>query len=229
VNRALPALLAALVLAVAGCGGGDDSSTTNANDARTSATQPQQATTTAGGCEQVAAPQAKKPGKQKKPAPLAASAKVTLTFKTNCGDFSVALDPKQSPNACGSLVALAKSGFFDGTFFHRIVPGFVIQGGDPTGTGTGGPGYTTVDKPPRNASYTHGVMAMAKAGNEPPGAAGSQFYVVTGQDAGLPPDYAVVGKVTKGLDVVDKIGQLGGPNEQPTEAVVISGVDVSGG
>ena len=79
---------------------------------------------------------------------------------------------------------------------------------------------------PANASYAHGVVAMAKAQNEPAGTAGSQFFVVTGQDAGLTPDYAVVGKVTSGLDVVDKIGALGDANEQPTAAVVISKVKV---
>ena len=219
-------------LAIAGCGGGDSgssSSKTDANDPRTDATQPQQATT-AGGCEKVAIPQPRDPGKQKKPtAPLDPARNWTLKFKTNCGDFSVVLDVGQSPKASASLVALAKADYFDGTFFHRIVPGFVIQGGDPTGRGTGGPGYTTIDKPPRNAKYTRGVVAMAKAGNEPPGAAGSQFYVVTGRDAGLPPDYAIVGKVTRGMDVVDRIGQLGDQTEHATRPVVISTVTVGEG
>ena len=150
-----------------------------------------------------------------------------LVFHTNCGDFTVTLDQKTSPNATGSLVSLAQRGFFDDTFFHRIVPGFVIQGGDPTGMGTGGPGYSTHDKVPQNASYAHGVVAMAKSGAEPPGTAGSQFFVVTGADASLPPDYAVVGKVTSGLDVVDAIGRLGDPaTEQPTRSIVISKVKV---
>jgi peptidyl-prolyl cis-trans isomerase B (cyclophilin B) len=215
VKRLLPVLVSALALA--GCGGGDDSSSskTDANDARTDSTQPQQEATTSGGCKQVAPPETRDPGKQKKPsAPLDASKKWTLTFKTNCGDFSVALDVKQSPKATASLVALAKADYFDGTFFHRIVPDFVIQGGDPTGTGTGGPGYTTVDTPPKGA--------------QPPGAAGSQFYVVTGPDAGLPPDYAIVGRISDGQDVVQRIGKLGDPaTEQPTEAVVIDDVEVS--
>ena len=94
----------------------------------------------------------------------------------------------------------------------------MIQGGDPTGTGTGGPGYTTVDKPPADAKYTKGVVAMAKTADEAPGTAGSQFYVVTGADAGLPPEYAVIGKVTEGIDVVEQIGALGDPDEQPTQA-----------
>ncbi len=148
-----------------------------------------------------------------------------LVFDTNCGEFTVTLDQKVAPNATGSLVSLAKRGYFDDTFFHRIVPGFVIQGGDPTGTGSGGPGYSTHDKVSQNASYAHGVVAMAKAGAEPAGTAGSQFFVVTGQ-ASLPPDYAIVGKVTSDLDVVDRIGKLGNASEQPTRAVVISKVRV---
>jgi cyclophilin family peptidyl-prolyl cis-trans isomerase len=150
-----------------------------------------------------------------------------LVFQTNCGSFTVTLDPKLAPNATSSLVSLAKRGFFTDTYFHRIVPGFVIQGGDPTGTGTGGPSYRTVDKPPRGTRYTHGVVAMAKTAAEPAGTAGSQFFVVTGADARLPAEYAVVGKVTSGLDVVDRIGKLGDPaTEQPTSPVVISGVRV---
>jgi peptidyl-prolyl cis-trans isomerase B (cyclophilin B) len=149
-----------------------------------------------------------------------------LAFETNCGDFTITLDQKNAPNASASLVSLAKRGFFDDTSFHRIVPGFVIQGGDPTGTGSGGPGYETHDKMPQDASYAHGVVAMAKSAAEPAGTAGSQFFVVTGQDAQLTPDYAVVGKVTSGLATVDRIGKLGNAAEQPTRAVVISKVKV---
>ena len=123
--------------------------------------------------------------------------------------------------AVASFVELAQAKYFDKTVFHRIVPGFVIQGGDPTASGTGGPGYTTVDKPPSSASYDHGVVAMAKTGAQPPGAAGSQFFIVTGDNAGLPPDYAIIGKVTDGLDVVDHIGKLGNASEQPTQVVEI--------
>ena len=149
-----------------------------------------------------------------------------LVFETNCGDFTVTLDQKAAPNATGSLVSLAKRGFFDDTFFHRIVPRFVIQGGDPTGSGSGGPGYETHDKVPANTKYEHGVVAMAKAGAEPAGTAGSQFFVMTSAAPTLPPDYAVVGKVSDGLDVVDRIGKLGNAQEQPTRAVVISKVGV---
>ncbi len=81
---------------------------------------------------------------------------------TSCGSFTIRLDQKTAPNTAASFAALAENGFYDGTVFHRIVPGFVIQGGDPTGTGTGGPGYSIVDAPPENATYTRGVVAMAK-------------------------------------------------------------------
>ena len=152
----------------------------------------------------------------------------TLSFDTSCGTFVVTLDLESAPTTAASLVALAEAGFYDDTVFHRIVPGFVIQGGDPTQSGSGGPGYQTVDVPAPDASYTHGVVAMAKAGPEPAGTAGSQFFVVTGADVGLPPEYAVVGEVTDGLDVVDLIGTLGDPaTEQPTQAVVIESVSAS--
>ena len=143
--------------------------------------------------------------------------------KTNCGSFSWDLDTEASPKTSASIVALAESGFYDDTVFHRIVPGFVIQGGDPTGTGSGGPGYKTRDIPDTDTIYSKGTVAMAKAGTEPSGTSGSQFFVVTDNAGGaqLTPDYAVVGRVSKGEDVVDRIGQLGNAQQQPTQVVLI--------
>ena len=146
----------------------------------------------------------------------------TVNVLTNFGAFDIRLDVEDSPCTTSSFAALVRQRFFDGTRFHRIVPGFVIQGGDPTGTGRGGPGYTVVDVPPKNSLYTEGVVAMAKTPEEPPGTAGSQFFVVTGANAGLPPEYAILGVVTKGLNVVERIGKLGNPaTEQPTKRVVV--------
>ena len=146
----------------------------------------------------------------------------TVDVLTNYGRFDVRLDVQDSPCVTSSFASLVRQRFFDGTRFHRIVPGFVIQGGDPTGTGTGGPGYTVRDVPPRNSLYTEGVVAMAKSPTEPRGAAGSQFFVVTAANAGLQPDYAILGVVTKGLKVVEKIGRLGNrATEQPTRRVVV--------
>ena len=145
---------------------------------------------------------------------------------TTCGSFTIELDQKTAPKTAASLVSLADSGFFDGTTFHRVVPGFVIQGGDPTGTGTGGPGYKTVDVPPSDAAYTKGVVAMAKGQTEAPGTSGSQFFVVTGADVGLPAEYAVVGKVTEGIETVDAIDALGGGDGPPSKPVVIEHITV---
>jgi cyclophilin family peptidyl-prolyl cis-trans isomerase len=222
----LVCLLPALVLA--GCGGDDDdagSTTTLAADTTATETSGSTTTTDTGtgtvGCVEAEAPTLEERTEDQPSTALDESTVYQVTFDTNCGSFTIRLDQAQSPEAAASFYALAENGYFDDTIFHRIVPGFVIQGGDPTGTGGGGPGYSTVDTPPPDASYRHGTVAMAKAGDEPPGAAGSQFFVVTAPDAGLPPDYAVIGTVTDGLEVVDAIGQLGGPDEQPTQVVLI--------
>ena len=149
-----------------------------------------------------------------------------LVVETSCGDFTITLDPELAPKTTASLVALAESGFYDDTTFHRVVPGFVIQGGDPTGTGTGGPGYSTVDAPPSDTQYTEGIVAMAKSGAEPPGSSGSQFFVVTAPDAGLSPDYAVVGTVTEGMESVRAIEALGAGDGPPSQPVVIEKISV---
>jgi cyclophilin family peptidyl-prolyl cis-trans isomerase len=213
-------LSVALVLALVGCGGGKSDETGTTTTAA--------ATTDASGCTTVDQP---KPAEREEPAPkqkLDPAKKYTVTLQTNCGSFSIDVAVKTSPATAASFVNLARKGFFDHTIFHRIVPGFVIQGGDPTASGLGGPGYKTVDKPPASTKYTLGVVAMAKGADEPAGTSGSQFFVVTAQDAGLPPDYAVLGEVTKGLDVVNHIGELGDPGtEQPIQIVEIQKATVS--
>ena len=207
-RRLLLAPLAGLAL-LAGCGGHSSKTTTNAN-----------------GCTTVKAPAAATRTAPRPTTALASGESYDVTMQTNCGSFTFRLDQAQSPHAAASFVSLVRHGFFDKTVFHRIVPGFVIQGGDPTQTGGGGPGYETVDKPPAGATYSHGVVAMAKTGAEAAGTAGSQFFVVTEKNAGLPPDYAIIGKVTSGLDVVDRIGKLGNPQEQPTAVVEIEHASV---
>jgi cyclophilin family peptidyl-prolyl cis-trans isomerase len=143
---------------------------------------------------------------------------------TSCGVIDILLDTENNPKTAASFASLVEGKFFDGLSFHRVVPGFVIQGGDPTGSGSGGPGYKVVEPPPDDSAYTKGVVAMAKAPAEKPGTSGSQFFIVTGDDAGLPPEYAVAGTVTKGQDVADKIGAIppqGGQDGPPSEPVVI--------
>jgi len=159
---------------------------------------------------------------------LSSAHKYYVTMKTNCGSFTFRVDRKDSPHVAASFVDLVRRKYFDGTVFHRIVPGFVIQGGDPTGTGTSGPGYSTVDTPPRSTRYVPGIVAMAKTQTEAPGTSGSQFFVVTGPDAAsLTPDYAPIGIVVKGLDVVLRIGKLGDANQQPTFLVEIERATVT--
>ena len=196
------------------CGGDDDSGTRRGGE----------------GCEQVEQPDLKTGVDRQAPNEVLDPGRThRLVVATNCGSFTIELDPESAPKTAASLVSLARTGFFDDTVFHRIVPGFVIQGGDPTATGAGGPGYQTRDVPPPGARYTKGVVAMAKTPTEPPGTAGSQFFVVTGDDIGLPAQYAIVGKVTDGLDVVERIGRLGDEAERPTQPVVIDGVEVEEG
>jgi cyclophilin family peptidyl-prolyl cis-trans isomerase len=214
--RAVLVMTVALAL-VTGCGGGDDEAADTGGE-----------TTTVTECAEVESPGSREPGSNEAPADeLDPSQTHTLVFDTSCGSFTVTLDPELAPKTSASLVALANTGYFDDTIFHRVVPGFVVQGGDPTQSGAGGPGYSTVDVPPSDAAYTQGVVAMAKSGVEAPGTAGSQFFVVTGADAGLPPEYAVVGEVTEGMDTVLRIDALGVGDGPPSQPVVVNTVTAS--
>ena len=226
-------LLVAVVFAAGACGGDDEDEaaapttaeqTTTAEEATTDAETETEADT---GCQRVDQPEPKSEGTGSAPEQILDATKTyRLVVDTSCGQFTIELDLESAPQTTASLVALARAGFFDGTSFHRVVPGFVIQGGDPTGTGSGGPGYTTVDTPPAGTTYTSGVVAMAKTPAEPAGTSGSQFFVVTGADIGLPPDYAVVGRVVEGMETVGLIDALGAGDGPPSQPVVIEKVTV---
>jgi cyclophilin family peptidyl-prolyl cis-trans isomerase len=226
-RRALGPLLAAIALA--GCGGSGSSHTATAS-------HPPGTTAAAaapGHCTAVPRPPSKGLAQLKPPSyKLNPRRTYTVTVLTNCGAFAFTLDVKHSPKTSASFYSLVKRGFFDRTIFHRVVPGFVIQGGDPTGTGTGGPGYTVVEPPPHTTQYVFGDVAMARAQNQPSGASGSQFFIVIAanatQSAGLPPTYALVGKLVSGQKVVTTIGTLPTSADQmPTPAVVMSKVTVA--
>jgi peptidyl-prolyl cis-trans isomerase B (cyclophilin B) len=198
---------------LAGCGGGDGSATTSA--------------ALPAGCSRVSAPQ---PHQVKFPPPRTTlSSAASARVETSCGSFTIALDTARAPKTASSFAYLARHGVYDDTLFHRIIPGFVVQGGDPTGTGTGGPGYAIDEQPPRSLSYTRGVVAMAKSPVEPPGRSGSQFFVVTAADAGLTPDYALVGRVSAGFDVVQRIERLGTASGKPKAPVIINRVRIESG
>jgi cyclophilin family peptidyl-prolyl cis-trans isomerase len=211
-------------LALAGCGGSSPK-----QEAAATPTPADSATAT--GCEKVEAPAAKTVKLAKPKAQLDPAKTYTATVSTSCGDFQIALDAKRAPKTGGSFKYLAERGVFDNTSFHRVVPGFVIQGGDPAGDGTGGPGYKVVEAPPKGLQYVKGVVAMAKTQLEAPGTSGSQFFVVTGEDTGLAPEYALVGTVSGGQDVVDKIGvaDTDEASQAPLEPILIRSVKVSEG
>jgi peptidyl-prolyl cis-trans isomerase B (cyclophilin B) len=182
------------------------------------------------GCRPAEEPEPKGEGDLAKPKEQLDGGKTYVaTVSTNCGDFEITLDARRAPKTGGSFKSLADKGFYDGTTFHRVVAGFVIQGGDPKGDGTGGPGYSVVEAPPRDLLYEKGVVAMAKTGTEPAGTSGSQFFVVTAEEAPLPPDYALLGKVTAGQDVVDKIGvaEVDPATEKPVDPIVIRSIEVT--
>jgi peptidyl-prolyl cis-trans isomerase B (cyclophilin B) len=210
------ALVAVAVVAAVliGSGGDSDDDTTPSTQANSSV------------CEKVEAPAPKKVSFKAPDQVLDKGEPATAVVKTSCGTFEIELDTERAPKTANSFAFLAEEGFFDDLTFHRIVPGFVIQGGDPEGSGLGGPGYNVDEEPPANLAYTKGVVAMAKSSADPPGRSGSQFYVVTGADAGLPPEYALVGRVSEGFDAISRIEELGGADEKPKQPVVIEEVTI---
>jgi cyclophilin family peptidyl-prolyl cis-trans isomerase len=220
---AVTTVAGALVLAACGSSGSAGSSGgTSASKAaaRSSASTGESGTTSgahggiaAGACRHVPKPASRSGERDSKPTQsLDAAHTYTVRLVTNCGAIAIQLDVQQAPKTAASFASLVRHGFYDNLTFHRVVPGFVIQGGDPNGNGTGGPGYEVVEAPPRALEYTRGVVAMAKAEAQPSGASGSQFFIVTAANADLPPQYALVGRVVSGDDAVQAISRV------PTEA-----------
>ncbi len=147
----------------------------------------------------------------------------TATVHTNHGDIEIEFFAEEAPQTVNNFVFLAGEGFFDGVIFHRVVPGFVIQAGDPTGTGRGGPGYRFRDELDHPRPYARGTVAMANAG---PNTNGSQFFICL-QDVGLPHAYTIFGKVTKGMDAVDAIAATPLRGERPVEDAFIRSCSIS--
>lgn len=232
----LLALLTAICVALVFAACGDDSSSESEATPEPTATEASASTPATNeflpeGCENVEAPTPREEGTLKAPTEkLSKSKSYIATVSTTCGDFKIELDAKRAPITAGNFKYLADEKFYDGLNFHRIVSGFVIQGGDPAGSGSGGPGYSVEEAPPSDLTYEPGIVAMAKTGDEPAGTSGSQFFVVTGDGAAsLPPDYALVGKVTEGMDVVEKIGgiQADPASGMPAAQVIIKSVTVT--
>jgi peptidyl-prolyl cis-trans isomerase B (cyclophilin B) len=161
-----------------------------------------------------------KPGDMK----IDANKKYIATINTSEGKIVAELNPKVAPQTVNSFVFLAKEHFYDGTIFHRIIKGFMIQGGDPTGTGTGGPGYQ-LKAEFNDTRHERGVLSMARAPD--PDSAGSQFFIMHGNAPHLDNKYTAFGKVTEGMDVVDKIaGAETGPGDRPTNPVTIKSITI---
>jgi cyclophilin family peptidyl-prolyl cis-trans isomerase len=145
------------------------------------------------------------------------------TLETNHGEISIDFFAEDAPQTVNNFVFLARDGFYDNVLFHRVVPGFVIQGGDPTGTGRGGPGYQFRDELEKARPYSRGTVAMANAG---PNTNGSQFFICL-EDVGLPHSYTIFGKVTAGMDAVDAIAGLQLRGEKPIDDAVIRSVAIT--
>ncbi|HEY5708340.1 MAG TPA: peptidylprolyl isomerase [Solirubrobacterales bacterium] len=203
--------IAALAALPIGCGG-------DSNDAPKVA-----------GCEQVDAPEPKDVSLETPKQTVKPGEELTAIVKTSCGSFEIVLDTEQAPKTTNSFAYLAREGFYDGLDFNRVVSGFVVQGGDPLVGGDGGPGYTVTEEPPADTAYTKGVVAMAKALDDPSGQFGSQFFVVTSLDTGYPPEYALLGRIGKGYKVVTRIDELGTPDEKPKVPVLIESVTIEKG
>jgi len=228
-------LLLLTVHAVSACGK-DDEGTGRERAAKQTATAA--ATTKEGpvvaprrtkdGCAPVAAAQPRPGTRLRKPRrKLDRKRRYVATLRTNCGTIQIRLDVQDFPDTTRSFVRLARAKFYDGLSFHRIAkPGgndFVIQAGDPEGNGEGGPGYSVVERPPRATRYPLGTVAMAKAGDEKSGTSGSQFFIVTGDGAGLDPLYAIIGQVVGGREAVRRIAAVPADpvTEEPIDPVVV--------
>ncbi len=225
----LTALCAALALAA--CGGsdnttsaGDAAATTAAAAAAPETTAAETTTSAAGGdatCQTGVPPEV---NPKTYTAPPAAPAGTTLTMETSCGTITFTLDRGLGGEVTDAVAGLAADGFYDGLTFHRVVPDFVLQGGDPDGTGAGGPGFSTVKAPPADYVYAIGDLAMAKTQDEAPGTGGSQFFVISGASGTqLPPEYAVVGHSTDAdsLATIGRIAALGVEDGPPSSPVWI--------
>jgi len=179
------------------------------------------------GCRSVPAPASRAGEQASKPtAQLDPTRSYTVRLATNCGAIVIQLAVKEAPKTTSSFAHLVQTGYYNDLTFHRVVPGFVIQGGDPKGDGTGGPSWRIVEPPPANLRYTTGVVAMAKGPTAPAGASGSQFFIVPA-NVNLPPVYALVGHVVSGEKAVEAISHVPTEATKPRAPMVIEQATLS--
>ena len=182
-----------------------------------------------GGCRKVRANHPRVRHLSRPPQTVSRRAHLAAIVKTNCGRFRIKLDARRFPVVVNSFVYLARSGFYDGLQFNRVVPHFVIQGGDPLGNGMSGPGYHVIDPPPADFRYRVGTVAMSKSSLEARGQAGSTFFVVTAEGTSIAPEYAVLGRVRAGMATVKRIDSLGTAKEVPRQVVRIDWIAIHRG
>jgi peptidylprolyl isomerase len=216
------------LLVLAACGGGDDKASSSDEKADGGGAS---TTSTAADTDKLDAEAEKRDGAYDAPPTLKLDPAKTypVVLTTDKGEFTINVEPKLAPIAAANFVFLAGEGFYDGTKFHRVIRDFMIQGGDPLGTGTGGPGYNLKDDPVKG-TYSRGTVAMANAG---PNTGGSQFFIVHGDNVQLPPDYVIFGSVDEaGMKVVDKIAEVdveagsSGEQSSPVTPVYITSAKV---
>lgn len=222
------AVVSSLALGLVACG---TSATRTKTSASSSVADVAAAGGSAGACRSAKEPAPR--GPQHVPPPtgrLDPAKRYVVTLQTNCGAIAISLDVADAPKTTASFAYLVKRGFYDDLTFHRVAAGFVIQGGDPDGDGSGGPGYTIVEPPPADLRYTRGTVAMAKTATDPAGASGSQFFIVTANSTELPPQYALVGRVVgsmAGVDAIARLPTVPPQDGEPIHPVVISRATLS--
>lgn len=230
VRTALGALALAAPLALAGCGSDDTPADQSSESGATTASQSESAAADESGADAAECPPAEGAAERTTefdsapPMCLTEGVDYSAVITTDAGAVTVDLLEEKAPETVNNFVFLARNKFYEGVTFHRVIPGFMIQGGDPEGTGSGGPGYAFADELPAAGEYEIGSMAMANAG---PSTNGSQFFIVTG-DAGvsLPPDYSLFGTVTEGMAAVTAIEDDGSPQGRPQTTHTIESVEI---
>jgi peptidyl-prolyl cis-trans isomerase B (cyclophilin B) len=208
-----------LVLLTAGfalgaCGSSRSGSSASAAARRVGSSGPAIGSARPSGCDRVPAPGSKAARQLAAPTGrLDSSKRYVVTLATNCGRIAIELDVHEAPRTTSSFAYLVRRGFYDDLTFHRVAANYLIQGGDPNGDGSGGPGYTVVERPPQGLRYTQGTVAMAKTETDPSGASGSQFFIVTAPATQLPAQFALVGRVVGSFSAVRAISRL--PTDPP--------------